>query len=94
MSEPDVTMYQDDAHNGQLLPGYTGRTSDDRMDIANAIGADLGLPLEVCLQIAERILLSKWRRESLEGAWDDGAAAAAYSLSSVRHYAHNENPYR
>jgi hypothetical protein len=66
----NVTMYQDEGHNGQPLPENTGSTSDDRMDIANALGADLGLPLELALQIAERILLSEWRRESLAYAYD------------------------
>jgi hypothetical protein len=87
----NVTMYQDEGHNGQPLPENTGSTSDDRMDIANALGADLGLPLELALQIAERILLSEWRRESLMYAWHEGATAATYSLSAVRHYA--QNPY-
>ena len=48
---------------GRKLPPEMGSTGDDRMDIANAIGADIGLNLWQSLEIAERVLMSKWYEE-------------------------------
>lgn len=85
-TEPNVTMYQDADHNGQPLPENTGSTSDDRMDIAVAIGADLGFGLETALCIAERILLSRWRQESLAKVWED-------AMDAVYDGSYRLNPY-
>jgi hypothetical protein len=53
--QPHTTGEQDTP-----LPPEYGTTGDDRMDIANTIGADLGLDIETALCIAERVLLSTW----------------------------------
>lgn len=81
----NVTMYQDEGHNGQPLPESIGGTTDDRMDIACAIGADLNISIGTALCIAERILLSRWRQKSLMHAWQEGHDAPESRFT--------ENPY-
>ena len=61
----------------QIVADYIerGSTGDDRMDLANVIGSDLGLSLPAALEAAHRILTSKWYGEVLAHAWDEGWSA-------------------
>ena len=67
---------------GRELPPEMGSTGDDRMDLANVVGADLVEDITTALAIAERVLFSKWYREVRDKAGGEGYDTAVGAILS------------